>query len=756
MQKRLDDRSGARLWRLFLLATVLCFEHVLTAQMLKKGDLSWPEQVSVQEQVFLGWQDQREWLIQELLGRAERQKLGESAAWKALLFMVPGWFVEHKSMIDDPRFFLSARGKTDPAAELEASLRAFLGDWHPPSLPFDENLHPYCRFPARYAWLDEQLGLSELLTQDPHREMFLQRSPAALVECSLQKQFMEYAQYDGLSLVFSNYYLNSPASMFGHTFLRLHRQFGPGRGRKQSHLFDDIVNYAAHVPPNATFGYPIKGTFGLYHGHFTMLPFFQKIQEYTHHESRDLWEYKLNVSSESLVFMTKVLWEHALTFSEYYFFDENCSYALVMLLNAAYPQYKLYETMPLHVIPSDTIRAVVERLDPKAEVTARPSSMSKFVAYREVLDDRQQRVLNQFRVRGAQPKDLLDARHWEQCNQTCRADLLDAALEWIDYLASANPEEHAVLSASTRTSLLLERSRLTTSTEPVDVKVLSSRPDAGHATTQIGLGVEGFVEAEAVGTRQQLAGGGRAKRLFGPELVGRLHWRPALHDLLAPDLGYSPYMSLSFFESQWLVSPAYTSQAGWLAAAGLKLKRLNVVEIQSLAPKQTMIDPMAWQVKLGYEAPLGCGPEVVSDQSVPPSGLEGQLSGVELRSLKGCERFEAKGGVGGNWLLTKDRKSFVFSLVNAQVYRDQRRSLWSAGPSLSAGVLWADKLAGVAQKWLAELELGSLWQQDGAWLDTSSARLRWSWHMQDHSELRAGLAYQYGLWQGEVMWVTYL
>ena len=85
-----------------------------------------------------------------LIEQAKKNKLHESDYWHSLLHYdrtVTGY----KSVVDDPKYFLSLTGKSDPLAELTATIEAFCeGD------PKDKN-HPVNRFPARLAWLLEQL-----------------------------------------------------------------------------------------------------------------------------------------------------------------------------------------------------------------------------------------------------------------------------------------------------------------------------------------------------------------------------------------------------------------------------------------------------------------------------------------------------------------------------------------------------------------------------------------------------------------------
>src|SRR5512147_2288231 len=60
-----------------------------------------------------------------------------------------------KSLVDDPKFFLAPDGKTNPASELEATIKDLFREVE----AGDD--HPRCRFPARSAWLREKLNIDE-------------------------------------------------------------------------------------------------------------------------------------------------------------------------------------------------------------------------------------------------------------------------------------------------------------------------------------------------------------------------------------------------------------------------------------------------------------------------------------------------------------------------------------------------------------------------------------------------------------------
>jgi hypothetical protein len=113
-----------------------------------------------------------------------------------------------KSLVDDPKFFLSEKGRTDPRGELRATIRAFF------TPKVEGERHPACRFVARYQWLKERLGI------DPSR------LPAG--ECTEIFQMVETLRPSSVILSFPTSHINSPASMFGHTLLTIEPGTGAG------------------------------------------------------------------------------------------------------------------------------------------------------------------------------------------------------------------------------------------------------------------------------------------------------------------------------------------------------------------------------------------------------------------------------------------------------------------------------------------------------------------------------------------------
>ena len=91
--------------------------------------------------------------VSALLERTAVQQLATRREWQALLHYratATGWV----SDIDDPRFFLSAHGKTDPEAELSATLSAFFSS----ELVGGVAQIAPCAFIARYPRIAFQAG----------------------------------------------------------------------------------------------------------------------------------------------------------------------------------------------------------------------------------------------------------------------------------------------------------------------------------------------------------------------------------------------------------------------------------------------------------------------------------------------------------------------------------------------------------------------------------------------------------------------
>ncbi|HYL80529.1 MAG TPA: hypothetical protein VEU07_06930, partial [Candidatus Acidoferrum sp.] len=84
--------------------------------------------------------------LTELLARADEAKLSDARYWHVLLHYHPDLFGGFTSEADEPGFFLAPSGKTDPLAELEATIRQMFSS----ELVGRSKQPAQCAFIARY------------------------------------------------------------------------------------------------------------------------------------------------------------------------------------------------------------------------------------------------------------------------------------------------------------------------------------------------------------------------------------------------------------------------------------------------------------------------------------------------------------------------------------------------------------------------------------------------------------------------------
>lgn len=473
-------------------------------------------------------------------GEVETAALSRERTWQVLLhYRQQGDHFE--SLVDDPKFFLATEGKTDPQAELKADLQGLLA----PISTDDE--HFRCLFPARTEWLISAFNLNELALPQP--------------VCAKLNETLTSVAPRSVVLVFPAAHNNGPASMFGHTLLRIGSSY-------QSPLLSSAVNYAANNTDSNGLVYAFKGIFGFYPGYFSLLPYHKKLNDYSGVENRDIWEYTLNLSPEESRRLLLHSWELQATASDYYFFDENCSFMLLFLLEAARPELRLAETYwersSFWVIPVDTI-ATIRQAGLITDVTYRPAQATRIRHRAKLLsEENRQRA---FAV--AMQKEPAIAPLPRQHSLEEERQILDLAAEFVQYRYSRR-ELPAEEFRSQFLSVLKVRSRLGAGEVDMGKVPLPDEPEAGHEAGRVSLG-----------------GGNEG---HGPYL--ELGWRPAYHDLLDPDEGYTQGAQINFFA----LKGRYR-----LDEENFRLQSFRPVDILSLAPRDLFFQPVSWKVNVGIE-----------------------------------------------------------------------------------------------------------------------------------------------------------
>lgn len=563
--------------------------------------------------------------LTSLQARAKAMALSQSDAWRALVhYKVHPLTRTDRSLADDEDFFNSPNGATNPEAELNATLAAFFD----PSLGRALDQNASCRFIGRYEWLKEALQFDPNLLPEPH--------------CERYQQWRKGLNAVSATLVFPAAYLNSPASMYGHTFLRLDPPAGPN-GSAHNPLLSYAINYAANGNEAEGLAFAFKGLMGLYPGQFTNSPYYLRIRDYNDLENRDIWEYDLDLSPQEMNRLLAHAWELGPTRFDYFFFDENCSYHLLALLDAARPGLHLTDQFTWRAIPIDTVRAVTDTPGLLKRTHYRASNSTELRYRAELIGPDRARAAKQVAL-GQQPTDSLKER---EPDPNLRARMLEVSERYLAYDATQRDLGPAV--QSRRMQLLGARAALPAGT-PIEVPTPTTPPQAGHGTARVDL----------------LAGQRNGRATL------QINARPAYHDLLDPEEGFQRGSAIQFFRLE-----ASKSENG-----SLQLERLIPVDIVSLSPYDGLMSARSWRVRFGLTR-----------------------SWARLKSPHPDKRelgAEVNGGPGLAAELNTSHSVMGYVFLDNQLWLDPSmpKEKFAAGSGIAAGLLWD-----ATRSWRIQVEL---------------------------------------------------
>lgn len=275
----------------------------------------------------------------------------------------------YKSRIENKKiFFISKEGQHDPYKELQANIKAFN---NPGSWRKDLKQRINCIFPFRYKYL-----LKNKLIKP--RDNFCPKLEA------WKKAFRASKVY----LLYASQYIANPSSVMGHTFFRF--------SSNRADYLDMTIGYMASVPPDTgTFMYIVKGLFGGFQGFYSIAPYYKKVQEYNNMESRDIWEYELNLSQEDRDNLLLHIWELLLAArQDYFFLDENCAYLPLAILETIRPDWELLNYFTYWVMPNESVK-VLEKIGAVKSFNMRPSIRTRLLAKYDKLNAKQKK---QFKI----------------------------------------------------------------------------------------------------------------------------------------------------------------------------------------------------------------------------------------------------------------------------------------------------------------------------------------------------------------------
>ena len=599
--------------------------------------------------------------IQDYLNLAEQKQLDKNITWQRLLY------AENRSdsEVSSNGYFLAADGSQNIKNELNADIQALF-------LTAEPNQSIRCKFPARSQWLMQQLNI--------------QASQLPDVACPEFEQWFEQIKPDKVTLIYATDFMGNPSSMFGHTLLRL-----DPKDQQQLNLVSYAVNYAATVKGEDNWSYAWKGLTGQYPGEYSLMPYYRKVKEYGDFESRDLWEYQLNLSPEETQFLVKHIWEMQKVSFPYYFVSDNCAYRLLGLLDLVRPQSHLKQKFSYAAIPIDTIKAI----DQDNLITA--------TVYRPALETQ---LLSQAQQHGrslarqahtvalAEPQQMPDLL--KTYTEIDRAKILEMAYDdlYLQFVARQVSQEFA---QPRFRQLLGLRSQLEVAKQRREPKPPRVNPVEGHSARNWSLD-SGTVQGDS---------------------FVQIGHRQAYHDLRDPQGGFRIGTQLLFLDgaAQWREHE-------------LKLEHLDLFTVNSYNPITPFKTPLTWGFNLAWQQ------EAVS---------QGSFSEHEQHGV-----FSIK-GQSGYTLADADRQHLCYAELQTQLQAGQALNRgWRVGlgPTLGCQNIWSDQLNSLVQ-----LEL-PYWEDSHQWnLRVSSMlqysidqqnSLRVSWeYQQQHSKdwMKLGLGY---------------
>lgn len=481
--------------------------------------------------------------LAELVARARQLKLADRPEWLKLGHYVPDLISSGvHGLVDSPEFYHAPDGKFNPQSELEATLASFYSTVE----ESNGRQNPQCLFIARYTWLKQQLGF------DP------QRLPEH--QCKRYQAWHAALNPGGLTMIFASAYLNSPASMYGHTLMRVDAKDQDEHTR----LLAYAINFAANTDETNGVLFAMNGLFGGYPGAFSILPYYVKVREYRDMENRDLWEYQLDLSPEEVDRVLMHAWELGPAYFQYFFFDENCSYHLLGLIQVARPELDLTSGFRWWAIPADTVRAITAQPGLVKKIVYRPSSAT-IVKYQLSLLNESERNLAKDLSMG---RTSVNGPALVALPVDRAAAVLETSEDYAGYRRSTGKHDVPDPAALSR-ELLTARSKLDVPSQTPQVPAPAVRPDQGHGSARLTFGA------------------GRWENQNYQEITAR----PAYHDLMDDDAGYTRGAQNEFFD---LRLRHYDSSA-------TEVERFMPVNIFSLTPRDDFFHPLSWNISAGWQ-----------------------------------------------------------------------------------------------------------------------------------------------------------
>lgn len=599
--------------------------------------------------------------LQQYLDLAQQKQLDQNITWQRLMYANQ----KQNSEVSYAGYFYAKDGKTNLNSELQADIKALFQQ-------AADNQSIRCKFPARSRWLMQQLQI------DP------QQLPK--VNCVEFDEWINQIKPHKATLIYATDFMGNPSSMFGHTLLRL-----DPKDQKQLNLVSYAVNYAATVKGEDNWSYAWKGLTGEYPGEYSLMPYYRKVKEYGDFESRDLWEYELNLTPEETRFLVEHIWEMQHVSFPYYFVSDNCAYRLLGLIDLVRPNLNLKQQFNYAAIPIETLK-VVDQQHLVKEVVYRPALETQLLAQAKQHGTALAKVAHKVAFTEVEQTQPI-LKNYSQSEQ---AKILEMAYDDL-YLQFISRKVDTDFAQPQLRQLLAERSQIQVDKQRQEPTRPQKQPVEGHHARNISVNV-GEVQGQS---------------------FVELGHRQAYHDLIDPQAGYRTGTQLLFLDG----SVQYRDDK-------LKVEHLDFLSVNSYNPVQPFKSPLSWGFNLGWKQ------EAIEN---------GQFSEDKQHGVMNLN-MQA-----GYSLADYDRRHICYGQLQSHIQGGKALDKgWrvGVGPTVGCMNIWSDNINSVVQVELPYWQDLSQWNlRVGTQLQYSlnanhAMRLNWDFEQQDHKDWnKVGLAY---------------
>lgn len=216
-------------------------------------------------------------------------------------------------------------------------------------------------------------------------------------------------------------------------------------------------------------------------------------------------------------------------------------------------------------IPADTVRLVTQQPDLVGEIVYRPSRSTQIRRRRVGLSKVEEQLMSEL----SHDPTLVNSGKFTRLSPERQAFVLDLTSDYLRY-RTVTDERNADTYRNRNRSVLASRSKLRVKPLEMSIEPFTHQPERGHRTSRIGLG-----------------GGWREDEWFE-----ELTLRAGYHDLLDPELGYTPDAQIELLA---------LSLRHYEKRDQTRVERFTLADIVSLSPMDSLFRSPSWKVRARME-----------------------------------------------------------------------------------------------------------------------------------------------------------